>query len=173
MELTTRHIVVVLAVLVIAALASCNRVITATSSHTIEDSTSVVTETKWKDTTIHIPADTAFTVVKVICDSNLVPYLEQNGKRVTSVKSTGKRNASVSLDLNEGYLTGVAKCDSIIEDLQIAYTTISTLKSRIETLENTQVKLQEYTPPWKQALAWVGGFSLALISIIIIIKYIR
>jgi hypothetical protein len=173
MELTTKYIAVVLAVLVIAALTSCNRVITETNTRTIQDSTEVTIETKWKDTTIYIAADTAITVVKVICDSNLVPYLEQNGKRVTSVNSTGKRNASISIDLANGYLKGIAECDSISKDLQLSVTLISKLKSRIETLEKTQIKLQEYTPPWKQALAWIGGFALALIVIITIIKFIK
>jgi hypothetical protein len=172
MELSYKKSVIVLAVLVVG-LVGCKTPLPIVIENSIEesDSSSVVTKITERDTSFITIRDTAFIEVEVKCDSNLRPFLVQNGYLVNQIEKAGDRNAKLRLQLLNGALFAQSECDSIEVKVKLLEKTVKELRQKtIKKKETALVPLIQDIPQWKLFLMWIGGISLLILTIGLILK---
>jgi sensor histidine kinase YesM len=163
-----KRVVLILSVLAVIALSSCSPkwycdrcLKEPTVIHTVEVKDSIVITEVIKDTTItvYLPADSMITVVKVICDSNGLAQLSEIVVQ--------KNRLVMKMKIENGILTQniTHVADSLTFVIHTKEKMISHLQSTIDSLQQTEVKVERYTPRYMEVLSVIGGVFIILIII--------
>ncbi|MEZ7494507.1 hypothetical protein QO206_03355 [Leeuwenhoekiella aequorea] len=140
-------------VLIILSAGGCKSKATLTETTTIRDSTVTTIKVTPRDTVIRVAGDSLQLKVSLAkLRENL--YITETRNRVT---------ASVGLQGDE--LTVDCKIDSLLVELELRDTIITTLRERLEKKATVKEVPVKYVPWYIKILAWIGGLTVVYLGV--------
>jgi hypothetical protein len=118
------------------------------SEHLIKDSVYTKFETKWRDTVITTPVDSASIMAMVICPPS--------GVINTPTFTKTNKNATVTAAIKNNVLVADCKCDGLELRLKLRDTTIEKYKLAVDHYKKQTVIREKYIPKWVKILAVIG-----------------